>query len=111
MPRRGPNEELPQTGHASKRSRDSAPPTYLAWRYDWGLYWAWTFASLYVILLALIDFARFLQGRWKEMRVIEQPGLAVDLDGVGLDGVAEKAPGLPRSPHVQANREGVSAGP
>lgn len=103
MPRRGPNEELPQTGHASKRSRDSAPPTYLAWRYDWGLYWAWTFASLYVILLALIDFARFLQGRWKEMRVIEQPALGVDIDDR-----REKAPGSRVSPHVQANWEGVS---
>jgi MATE family multidrug resistance protein len=47
-------------------------PTYLAWKYGWGLYWAWTFASLYVILLALIYFARFLHGKWKTMRVIEK---------------------------------------
>jgi MATE family multidrug resistance protein len=47
-------------------------PTYLCWEYGWGLYWAWTFASAYVILLAVIFFARFLQGRWKQMRVIEK---------------------------------------
>ncbi len=37
-----------------------------------GLYWAWSFASLYIILLALTFLFRFLQGRWRSMRVIEQ---------------------------------------
>jgi MATE family multidrug resistance protein len=46
-------------------------PTWAAWRYDWGLYWAWTFATLYVVLLALAMLARFRQGRWQAMRVIE----------------------------------------
>jgi MATE family multidrug resistance protein len=48
-------------------------PTWAAWRYDWGLYWAWTFASLYVIVLALTVLLRFVQGKWRSMRVIETP--------------------------------------
>ncbi len=47
-------------------------PTYLAWRFDWGMYVAWGFASAYIILLALILCARFLQGGWKQLRVIEK---------------------------------------
>lgn len=47
-------------------------PAYAAWRYEWGLYWAWTFASGYIAILALIFLARFLHGKWKTMRVIEQ---------------------------------------
>jgi MATE family multidrug resistance protein len=46
-------------------------PTWIAWRFDWGLYWAWTFASLYIILLALTFLFRFRQGKWRSMRVIE----------------------------------------
>ncbi len=46
-------------------------PTYAAWKFGWGLYWAWTFASTYVILLALTFCLRFRQGKWRTMRVIE----------------------------------------
>jgi MATE family multidrug resistance protein len=49
-------------------------PCWAAWHYGWGLYWAWTFASLYVILLALAVLARFRQGRWQSVRVIEAVG-------------------------------------
>jgi multidrug resistance protein, MATE family len=49
-------------------------PSWLASRYGWGLYWAWTFASLYVILLSLTVLARFRQGRWQSVRVIEAGG-------------------------------------
>ncbi len=45
-------------------------PTWLAQRHGWGLFWAWTFASAYIIGLALIFLARFRRGRWKTMRVI-----------------------------------------
>jgi MATE family multidrug resistance protein len=43
-----------------------------------GLFWAWSFASLYVIMLALTFLFRFLQGHWRSMRVIEHvpPDLA-----------------------------------
>jgi MATE family multidrug resistance protein len=46
-------------------------PTWFAWQYGWGLYWPWTFASLYVQLLALTFLVRFCQGKWRSMRVIE----------------------------------------
>ncbi len=47
-------------------------PTLLAYQYGWGLYWAWAFASVYVIVLGFVFLARFLAGKWKTMRVIEQ---------------------------------------
>jgi MATE family multidrug resistance protein len=46
-------------------------PTAWVVRHGWGLLWAWTFASAYIIALALIYLVRFLGGRWKTMRVIE----------------------------------------
>jgi MATE family multidrug resistance protein len=46
-------------------------PTWAAWYYQWGLYWAWTFASAYIIVLGFALLARFRGGRWKSMRVIE----------------------------------------
>ncbi len=46
-------------------------PTWAAWRYDWGLMAAWSFASVYVIVLALVFLVRFRGGVWKGMRVIE----------------------------------------
>jgi MATE family multidrug resistance protein len=46
-------------------------PTWWAVSHGWGLYWAWTFCSLYIIALALTYLFRFLQGHWRSMRVIE----------------------------------------
>lgn len=46
-------------------------PTWAAQVYGWGLFAAWTFASLYIIGLAFIFLARFRAGFWKSMRVIE----------------------------------------
>jgi MATE family multidrug resistance protein len=40
-----------------------------------GVYFAWTMASLYVLLLGLLMRRRFRSGRWKAMRVIEPPPL------------------------------------
>jgi MATE family multidrug resistance protein len=48
-------------------------PTWAAWHFGWGLYWAWGFASLYIMLLALTFFVRFRQGKWRSMRVIGPP--------------------------------------
>jgi MATE family multidrug resistance protein len=50
-------------------------PSAAAWYYGWGMYWAWGFASLYIILLALTLLVRFRRGRWRQMRVIEQPAV------------------------------------
>jgi MATE family multidrug resistance protein len=46
-------------------------PTWAAWYYGWGIYWAWGFASSYVIALGIVFLLRFRTGKWKAMRVIE----------------------------------------
>ncbi len=46
-------------------------PTWLACHLHAGLFLPWTFASVYIFLLATIFFFRFRQGRWKTMQVIE----------------------------------------
>ncbi len=47
-------------------------PTWAAWHFGWGLYWAWAFASAYIISLGLTFLLRFRTGKWKSMRVIEK---------------------------------------
>ncbi|MBN2160450.1 MAG: MATE family efflux transporter [Spirochaetes bacterium] len=48
-------------------------PSYLVlFVLDLGIYAGWTIVSLYVIMLGLIFFIRFLRGQWKSMRVIEE---------------------------------------
>ena len=37
----------------------------------WGLIWCWIVLTLWIWALAVIYFVRFLQGRWRQMRVIE----------------------------------------
>jgi MATE family multidrug resistance protein len=73
-------------------------PTWWVVEHGLGLYWAWSFASLYVILLALTFLFRFLQGRWRTMRVIETAAPA--------DGVAH-APALGQAIVRAEDREGV----
>jgi MATE family multidrug resistance protein len=46
-------------------------PTWAAWKYSWGLYWAWAFASVYICVQATCFLVRFRGGRWRTMRVIE----------------------------------------
>jgi MATE family multidrug resistance protein len=49
-------------------------PSYLAvkvWTGDNALYGAWVAATAYVCVLAVVFLLRFLQGKWKSMRVIE----------------------------------------
>ena len=49
-------------------------PTYVAiMLLDFGLMAGWTFATIYVIALSFAFFLRFLGGKWKTMRVIEEP--------------------------------------
>lgn len=50
-------------------------PTWAAWYFGWGLYWVWVFVSLYVLVLAVAYLVRFCQGRWRDMRVIEEKSL------------------------------------
>ncbi len=47
-------------------------PAYLACVvYGWGLYVAWVFITVYIVLAGLVFLARFRGGKWKSMRVIE----------------------------------------
>ena len=47
-----------------------------------GVYFAWSVASGYVLLLGLLMRRRFRAGHWKTMRVIEAPRLEVETDPV-----------------------------
>jgi multidrug resistance protein, MATE family len=53
----------------------SPPPVFAVWLgisyFGLGLMWCWIVITVWVILLGLIYFVRFLQGHWREMRVIE----------------------------------------
>jgi MATE family multidrug resistance protein len=64
----------------------SPPPVLAVWIgirwYHLGLMWCWVVITAWVILLGLIYFARFLYGRWRDMRVIE-PDVVHDDEAVG----------------------------
>jgi multidrug resistance protein, MATE family len=51
-------------------------PTWAVWYFDRGLNWAWAAATSYVIAQAVVFLARFRQGRWRSMRVIESKPVA-----------------------------------
>jgi MATE family multidrug resistance protein len=53
-------------------------PTWAAWQYGWGIYWAWTFGSAYIITLGFTCMIRFIMGKWKSMRVIESAAAPPD---------------------------------
>ncbi len=46
-------------------------PTFLVVRSGGNLYWAWGFATAYILAMAACFTLRFRSGRWKSMRVIE----------------------------------------
>jgi MATE family multidrug resistance protein len=46
-------------------------PSWIAVKFGYGLYTAWSFVTAYVCILALVFLLRFLAGKWKKMRVIE----------------------------------------
>ena len=49
------------------------PTTLVVWL-DASLYWAWAFASAYIVAMAVCFSFRFRTGKWKAMRVIEGVG-------------------------------------
>jgi MATE family multidrug resistance protein len=59
-------------------------PVYVSVKYfKAGLYTSWTFTTAYVILISLVFWWRFLQGKWKSMRVIEaHPAPVVEQPGI-----------------------------
>jgi MATE family multidrug resistance protein len=66
-------------------------PTWLVWHYDWGIYWAWAFGSGYIIVAGFTFMLRFIAGKWKTMRVIEQAP-PPDLEPEQAPGKLEEAP-------------------
>ena len=46
-------------------------PTWLVMGHRHALYWAWGFASAFIIVQAIVFWHRFAKGKWKHMRVIE----------------------------------------
>jgi MATE family multidrug resistance protein len=49
-------------------------PTYLAIVvFKYGLMFSWVLATVYIIIIGVTFYLRFLGGKWKSMRVIEQP--------------------------------------
>jgi multidrug resistance protein, MATE family len=46
-------------------------PTFFVVQYGGSLYWAWIFATAYIIAMAGCFYLRFRHGKWKSMRVIE----------------------------------------
>jgi MATE family multidrug resistance protein len=45
-------------------------PTWYFSRWEHGVYWSWAAASLFITVQGLVFLGRFIQGRWKAMRVI-----------------------------------------
>ncbi len=48
-------------------------PTFFVVQFHGNLYWAWIFASAYIVAMAVCFLWRFRTGKWKSMRVIEPP--------------------------------------
>lgn len=55
-------------------------PTYYIIEYNLGLYAAWLCITIFVLLLAIVFWARFMGGKWESMRVIERPATTVPLN-------------------------------
>jgi MATE family multidrug resistance protein len=56
-------------------------PAYLsAYVFSWGLYVTWGFVTCYIVSLGVTFFLRFLRGKWKTMRVIEEAGVTVSAE-------------------------------
>jgi MATE family multidrug resistance protein len=53
-------------------------PTYVAlFVFNGGLYSAWVIVTLYVIIMSFCFLFRYISGKWKTMRVIEEPVVEV----------------------------------
>jgi MATE family multidrug resistance protein len=48
-------------------------PTFCVVQVGGSLYWAWIFATAYIVAMAVCFLWRFRSGKWKSMRVIEAP--------------------------------------
>ncbi len=57
-----------------------ALPAWVASRRGWPLTWPWTFASLYIVVQAVVLGWRFRGGKWRTMRVIESTPVLRELE-------------------------------
>jgi MATE family multidrug resistance protein len=73
-------------------------PTWAALTFGWGLYWAWTFATIFIIALAFVLAARFRAGRWKTIRVIEAAPAEEPLPDESLEPVGPSLECRPLTP-------------
>jgi MATE family multidrug resistance protein len=48
-----------------------ALPCWYVTTHDWGVFWAWSCATLYIAGQGVVFLARFSQGQWRSLRVIE----------------------------------------
>ena len=48
-----------------------ALPCIAAWLFGWSVYMFWLILDIYIITCALVFIARYIKGKWKKMRVIE----------------------------------------
>jgi MATE family multidrug resistance protein len=56
-------------------------PIYIGIEYfGQGLYFAWICLTLFVFFLFVLSFGRYLQGRWKHMRVIEKGSMVTEIN-------------------------------
>ena len=46
-------------------------PMYFFRTHEQGVYWGWSFATLFIITQAMVFYFRFKGGKWKDMRVID----------------------------------------
>ncbi|HMP58216.1 MAG TPA: MATE family efflux transporter [Gemmatales bacterium] len=79
-------------------------PVYLVTSRSWslpaeGLWWAWAFATTYIVSMAVCFLLRFVWGPWRKMRVIEPAVIESDADV----GDAPEA----RSPTLAASSSGL----
>jgi MATE family multidrug resistance protein len=56
-------------------------PIYIGIEYlGRGLYFAWVCLTLFVFVLFALSLGRYLQGRWKHMRVIEKGAMIAEIN-------------------------------
>ncbi|MDA0835600.1 MAG: MATE family efflux transporter [Planctomycetota bacterium] len=81
-------------------------PTYIAWKYfDGNLLTSWGACSAYIIVLGIGFMTRFQQGRWKSMRVIEQP-LIDDVPSLEVRPLVDDNPAMAEMAHI-ATPDGI----
>ena len=83
-------------------------PTFVVVRSGGNIYWAWGFATAYIIAMAACFTLRFRSGRWKSMRVIE--AAAVQQETAALRTRSRRTPAVAatRVPSLRSDGEAVS---